>query len=404
MKGQDLNEVPLPGSDSWLLDPSPWYKMMRTSSPVFHDPRGSWHVFLYPDVEKVLTQFSAYSSKFGYNEVAEEGTAMESSEALIMGSMVTVDPPYHTKLRNIVSRSFFPKAMEAMEPRVKEIAAQFLVGMEESMKRSGSADFVTEFTEPLPVTVISEMLGIPAKDRVKFKHWSDVQIGSSGVDRATQKQATMELSHYLKEIIAERQKNPKDDLISAIATSEVDGEKLTLQETVSFCVLLLVAGNETTTNLLGYAVRLFAKYGTMQELHEKPAMIPGAIEEVLRFASPVRAMVRISLKDSELSGHKIAAGQSILAWIGSANRDEAIFTDADRFDIARSPNRHIAFGHGIHYCLGAPLARLESKVALQLLAERYSGVRISVSDDKLVPIKNDIVGGVRHLPVEFSNA
>jgi cytochrome P450 len=398
---QDLSGVPQPGSDAWLLDPSAWYKLMRTNSPVFQDPRGSWQVFRFPDVEKVLMSFSAYSSQFGYNQVADEGITMESSEALIMGSMVTVDPPYHTKLRNIVSKSFFPKAMEAIEPRVKEIAAQFLTSMDESTKRTGSADFVTEFTEPLPVTVIAEMLGIPAKDRLKFKHWSDVQIGSSGVSRAEQKQATMELARYLEAIIVERQKNPKEDLISAISTSEVDGQRLTTQEMMSFCVLLLVAGNETTTNLLGYAIRTFAKYGTMKELHDNPAMIPGAIEEVLRFASPVRAMVRISLKDSELSGHKIPAGQTIMAWIGSANRDEAKFPDPDRFDIARKPNLHIAFGHGIHYCLGAPLARLESKVALQLLAERYSGVKIAVPDERLVPLKNDIVGGVRHLPVEF---
>lgn len=167
-------------------------------------------------------------------------------------------------------------------------------------------------------------------------------------------------------------------------------------------VLLLVAGNETTTNLLGNAIRLFAKYDSLKQLHEKPSMISSAIEEVLRFASPVRGMFRVSVKESELSGRKIPIGQSLIVWIASANRDEKKFPDADSFDIVRTPNHHIAFGHGIHLCLGAPLARLESKVALQLLAEKYSGVKLKVPDAQLTPVRSTVVGGVQHLPVEFT--
>ncbi len=391
-------EVPQPGSKSWLLDASPWYKAMRATAPVFHDPRsGTWHVFLYSDVERVLTQFSTFSSQFGYE--AEEGGSPSITGS---GSMITTDPPLHTKLRKIVAGSFSPTSIVAIEPRIKEIAGQFLSNVDALVKQGKVVDFISEFSDPLPVTVIAEMLGIPTEDRKKFKEWSDVQIGSEDMDYESRRNSSTELAKYLSKIIEERKKDPKQDLISSIVTSEIDGEKLTLQEAISFCILLLVAGNETTTNLLGSAIRLFAKYtDSMKQLHDKPSTIPVAIEEILRFASPVRGMFRVSVRDSEISAQKIPSGESLIAWIGSANRDETKFVDADKFEIGRTPNPHIAFGHGIHLCLGAPLARLESKVALQLLADRYSGVKLKVAEDKLVPMRNFVIGGVKHLPVEF---
>jgi len=182
----------------------------------------------------------------------------------------------------------------------------------------------------------------------------------------------------------------------------VDGARLTEAEAVSFCILLLIAGNETTTNLLGNAIRLFARYNSIEKLHETPTTIPTAVEEVLRFSSPVRAMFRIATKDSELAGQQVKAGQSLMAWIGSANRDDKKFIDPQKFDIERKPNPHIAFGHGIHMCLGAPLARLESRVAIELLAEKYRHVELLAKDEELVPIRNVAIGGVRHLPVRFA--
>jgi cytochrome P450 len=390
-----LQEIPLPGSKEWFLDASPWYKVMRKSAPVFHDKdEGTWHVFRYSNVERVLTQFGTYSSEFGS---AGEG---DSSSASIMGSMITKDPPYHTKLRNIVSKSFSPTSIAMLEPRIREIASQLL--SEAAKAGRTRMDFVSDFSDPLPVTVIAEILGIPVRDRIKFKHWSDVLIGSAEVSGREQARSREELAGYFSTIIEERKKEPRSDLISSIIASEIDGEKLSLYEAISFCMLLLIAGNETTTNLLGNAIRLFAKYDSLRRLHESPALVPPAVEEVLRFASPVRAMFRVSVKDSELSGIKIPSGQTVLAWIGSANRDEAKFTDPDTFDIARKSNPHIAFGHGIHLCLGAPLARLESRVALQLLSENYSSVKLRVPEEELKPVKNYVIGGVQHLPVEFS--
>jgi cytochrome P450 len=396
----DLNQVPQPGTKSWFLDASPWYKAMRKSAPVFREPEeGTWHVFLYSDVERVLTQFGTFSSEFGYGRTAGRDGQVDPLDSSMIGSMIAKDPPFHTKLRNIVSRSFFPTSIALLEPRIREIASQLLI---EASKDGKGMDFVGEFSDPFPVTVIAEMLGIPVHDRGKFKRWSDILIGSAGVSPVTQERSRKELAEYFAGIIGERKENPKEDLISSIVASEIDGQNLNLYETISFCMLLLIAGNETTTNLLGSAIRLFAKYDSLKQLHDNPSMVAGAIEEVLRFASPVRAMFRVSVKDSEISGHKIPSGQGLLAWIASANRDENKFVDADTFDIARKSNPHIAFGHGIHLCLGAPLARLESKVALQLIAEKYSKAKLRVAEEELSPVRNMVVGGVQHLPVTFS--
>ncbi len=389
--------VPQFGSDAWFLDASPWYDLMLRSAPIFFEKGSStWNVFSYKDVERVLTQFSIFSSEFGGYEEAGSQREHSSDEATIMGSMLTTDPPLHTKLRNIVSRSFTPISISLLELRIREIASGLLNAVDAS-----SFDFVTDFSDPLPVTVIAEMLGIPAKDRKKFKKWSDNEIGSSEESPLNRRRTHVELARYFSKIIEERKKNPSDDLISSIVTSKVDGMKLTDSEAVSFCILLLIAGNETTTNLLGSAVRLFARYHSLEELHERPSMIPSAVEEVLRFSSPVRGMFRVAIKDAEISGKQVHAGDSMMAWIGSANRDGSKFTEPQKFDIERKPNPHIAFGHGIHMCLGAPLARLESQVAIGLLAENYRNVELRVKEESLVPIRNVAIGGVRHLPVRF---
>jgi cytochrome P450 len=285
-----------------------------------------------------------------------------------------------------------------MEPRIHEIASDLLNRLDPAK----GMDFVSDFSDPLPVTVIAEMLGIPSEDRKKFKRWSDNEIGSIEESPAVRHKLHAELSKYLAGVIQERKKNPRNDLISSIVTSEVDGEKLTELEAVSFCILLLIAGNETTTNLLANAIRLFSRNDSLKVLHGRKSVVSSAVEEVLRYSSPVRGMFRIVLKDNEMSGKQMHAGESVMAWIGAANRDGAKFPDPDKFDIERKPNPHIAFGHGIHMCVGAPLARLESKVAINLLSEKYSSVELGVPERELQPIRNVAVAGVRHLPLRFS--
>lgn len=388
--------IPQVGTREWLLDPAPWYDFMRRNAPInFTEQAGSWWVFKYSDVENVLTKFRTFSSNFGGYERRGNASTNQDKEpagSTIGMSMIGTDPPLHTKLRNMVSKSFTPKAIDLLEPRITEIAS----GLLEQMERKKSFDFISELAEPLPVTVIAEMLGIPTSDRKKFKQWSDSIVGAS---ESAGLETNLELSQYFGKIVEERSRDPKDDLISSVINQEVDGQKLNHEEVIGFCILLLVAGNETTTNLLGNAIDLFSKYDSFRQLKSDPSLMEGAIEEVLRFSSPVKGMIRICTSDTELGGKKIRAGQGLMAWIGSANRDETVFTNADKFDIARKPNPHIAFGHGIHMCLGAPLARLEAKVALRLFVERYGNRRIEIDRDELVPMSSFIIHGLKHLPV-----
>ena len=386
------------GTREWLLDPSSWYDFMRRNAPVtFTERVGSWWVFKYADVQNVLTQFRTFSSQFGGYHTRSSSNDEEGNRAAgssIGMSMIGTDPPLHTKLRNMVSKSFTLKAIESLEPRIADITTSLL----DQVESGACFDFISELAEPLPVTVISEMMGIPSEDRKKFKQWSDSIVGAS---ESAGIETNLELSQYFSRIIDERSKNPKEDLISSVVHQEVDGQKLSREEVIGFCILLLVAGNETTTNLLGNAVDLFSKYDSFKLLKSDLKLVPDAIEEVLRFSSPVKGMIRVCVSDTELGGKKINAGQSLMAWIGSANRDESVFEDADRFDIMRKPNPHIAFGHGIHMCLGAPLARLESRVALKMFVERFGSRKLSIERENVEPMSSFIIHGLKHLPVRI---
>jgi cytochrome P450 len=261
-------------------------------------------------------------------------------------------------------------------------------------------DIIGDLAYPLPVIVIAELLGIPTADRERFKRWSDGVVGDSEMDNYT---AQQEMGLYFASLLAQRRRDPQDDLLSALLEASVDGQKLSLEELLGFCIILLVAGNITTTNLIGNTFLCFDEYpAALEQLYADSALLSSAIEEVLRYRSPVRQMYRLCVKDTELSSQLIPAGDFVTAWIGSANRDEDEFPNADVFEITRSPNRHIAFGHGIHYCLGAPLARLEAKIALGVMLERFSNIR-RVADVPLVHVTGSILHGVLSLPITFSS-
>jgi cytochrome P450 len=396
MSQRNSTRIPDVGTSEWLLDPSPWYNYMRRNSPIFFAKQaGSFWVFKYSDVENVLKTFKTFSSQFGGYEASrnskEQEDEISQTTSTIGMSMIGADPPLHTKLRNMVSKFFTPKAIESLEPRIAEIASMYI-----DQINGGSFDFISSLAEPLPITVISEMLGIPVSDRKKFKEWSDAIVGAS---EGANIETNIELSNYFNRIIEERSKAPKDDLISSVITQEVDHQKLSREEVIGFCILLLVAGNETTTNLLGNAMDLFSKHDSFAELNQDTKLIPDAIEEVLRFSSPVKGMFRICVAGTELGGKRIHAGQGLMAWIGSANRDETVFEDPDKFEIRRKPNQHITFGHGIHMCLGAPLARLESKVVLKLFVEKFGDKKITIDRERIEPVPSFIIHGLKSLPI-----
>ncbi len=376
-----------------LLNPFGWYQRQRQSAPVIRDPNsGLWSVFNYDDVQRALSDYAVFSSAAGRGEDGDR-------DPLGM-SMISADPPRHRRLRALVTQVFTPSAVARLEPRIVSLVDELLDTV--IARGDQKMDVIDDLAYPLPVIVIAEMLGVPSADRAQFKQWSDAVVTGSAAAGMSGRDPQREMSKYFMRLVEARRQEPRDDLISDLIAAEIDGERLSQNEILGFCVLLLVAGNETTTNLLGNAILCFDEQpGLWERLREQPALLPGAIEEVLRYRSPVQSMYRMTVAEVTLSGQTIPAHSPVLAWIGSANRDEARFPDADRFDATRTPNRHVAFGYGIHFCLGAPLARLESRIALGRMLERLPNLRIA-DDAELEPLQSHIVFGVKHLPVTFT--
>jgi cytochrome P450 len=365
-----------------------WLRRQREAGSVHHDEKQHiWQVFGYAEVERVLSDPRAFSSDF-----SNIMPAQRDFDLFARGNFVRMDPPRHRQLRVLVSQAFTPRMIHGLAPRIAELTAELL----DKLGGAERFDLVDALAHPLPVIVIAELLGIPVADRVIFRQWAETlfsqneQTSEIRLDEAALKALfdavapTMrEMNSYLLAHIRERRARPADDLMSELVSAEVDGERLDDQEIVGFVGLLLLAGHITTTALLGNAIMTLDEHpGTAAELRTDPTQLPAAIEEVLRYRPPFPRLARRAATDVELDGHMIASNQVIILWLASANRDGTQFPDPDRFDIRRSPNPHLAFGHGIHFCLGAPLARLESKIALEILLKRYR--RIAVSRDEAV--------------------
>jgi cytochrome P450 len=377
-------------SDATRRDPFATYARLRETSPLLHVPQiPVWMVFDYDGVKRVLSDPETFSSRYG------------------PGWLVFLDPPRHTKLRALVTRAFTPRSVAALEPRIRELSR----GLLDRVVTRGTMDLNADYAAPLPMMVIAEMLGIPLADLPRFQRWSDAILNMSYTiaDRSEAARAasaafygtTVEMDAYLRDLLAERRAAPADDLLTRLADAEVDGERLTHDEILGFFQLLLVAGQETTTNLINNAVLCLLDHpDQLARVGADPALLPPAIEEVLRVRAPVQWMYRVARRPVELHGQSLPAGTLLLAVIGSANRDPAVFPDPDRFDLTRDPNPHLAFGHGIHFCLGAPLARLEARVALADLLARLKNLA-RASSDPWPPRPALHVHGPAALPVTF---
>lgn len=380
-----------------LHAPFEWYRTMRATQPVFNDSdRPVWQVFRYADVSRVLSEYATFSSS-GQGIEQAEGSQSDP----IGSSIVQMDPPRHRQLRNLVSQAFTPRMVAQLEPRITAITNELL----DHVAATGAMDVVADLAYPLPVTVIAELLGIPTELREDFKRWSDALVAGgenmSEEERRAIFQEVQGMYGYFTQVLQERRQHPQSDLVSALLATSVDGQSLSDMELLGFCSLLLVAGNETTTNLLGNMILCFDENpGVVERLRMNRALVPGAIEESLRYYSPVKAMPRVTTTETIIGDQRIGPNQFIVACIASANRDEAEFPDADRFDIEREPRRHNAFGRGIHFCLGAPLARLEARIALNAMLDRLPG-HWQVADVPLEMIKSFIIFGAKKLPMTW---
>lgn len=381
-----------------------WFEQMRTTQPVWLDEKsGCWHVFRYTDVHQVITDYHLFSSE---NRRRPLGRA--SARGQDMGrSIIAMDPPQHRQYRNLVSPSFTPRALSRLSGRVATIMQELL----DEVRPTGRMDVVADIAYPLPTIVIAEMLGVPTSDRPLFRRWADGLLSQQLSDAEFFKpeqpemkrisEAFDEMSDYFRNLLEQRRREPRDDMMSELLAAEVDGEHLSMEDTISFCILLLLAGHVTTTNLLSQAIRCFDEHPeTMQQLREHPELMPEAIEEILRYASPVWRLIRTNKTETTLSGVTIPAESLIFAWLSSANRDGAQFPNPERFDITRTPNKHIAFGHGIHFCIGAPLSRLEASVALPMMLEQLPQLQ-RVREEPLELFEGRILFGFKRLPVTF---
>jgi cytochrome P450 len=360
-------------------NPFSWYAKMRRESPVFYHPgQQAWMVFRYEEVKRVFADWQTFSSKIPHPPEQTDLTQ----------SLNYTDPPKHRSLRSLVAKVFTARRVEELAPRITQITHDLI----DRVQGQDRIDFMHDLAIPLPVIVIAEILGIPVADREDFKRWSDgIVLYDPGALKA--------MADYFRHLLEQRRQNPGNDLISDLIAAHEAGETLTAQELVDFCMVLLVGGNETTTNLLGNALLCFHEYpDAFEQLKREPQLLPLAIEEVLRYRSSIQGMERFTKVETQLAGQTIPAGQLVMVWLGSANRDQAQFDRPDEFVIDRAPNPHLAFGNGIHFCLGAPLARLEGKIVLNAVLERLPHLRID-PNATLEFIPSTAIHGVKSLPV-----
>jgi len=392
-------------------DPYPYYAAMRRDSPLHQIMPGVlfFAVSRYEDVEFVLHHPEVFSST-ALHDLFQGGVSLSPNSGALAGHrlleapmMISVDPPNHMRLRGIVNRGFTPRRISALEPRLRALAEGFV----DEVAARGQMDLVADLAIPFPVTVIAELLGVEPEQRDLFKHWSDAAvIGLSGVSHEFTKEDVQrsadEMAAYIDRIAAERRKHPKDDLISQLVNAE-GGDVLTAGEVLSFVFLLLVAGNETTTNLIGNAMKALLEHpAQLAEVAEKPELIPQMIEEALRYASPVLGLPRRATETIALPAGAVPEGSLLMALFGSANRDEKRFPDPDVFDIHRRPQAHLAFGHGIHFCLGAALARLEARIAFETLFARCRA--LTLDGDEVPMLDSLALRGPKRLPLRFEPA
>jgi len=400
----------MPAPDADLIDqdhyashgpPHATFRRLRAEAPVsWHEMPGDtgfWAITRYKDLFGVSLDQKTFSS-------ARAGVILrtwkEDEYEPQKGMLINLDPPEHTRYRRLVSMGFSGRTIRRLEEHVRSITTEII----DQVAHAGECEFVASISAELPLRVIAELVGVPLEDRHRVLQWSNQMLAYDDpeyqVDPDTPKMAAAELFMYANELAAERTAHPRDDLVSELMHAEVDGHRLSLEEFNSFFLLLLVAGNETTRNLVsGGLLGLLDHPHERARLQANPALLPTAVEEMLRWVSPLNTFRRTATRDVELRGQMIREGDKVVLFYASANRDEEIFPDADRFDVGREPNEHLAFGIGPHFCLGANLARLEIRVMFEELLRRLPDIELAGPIERL---RSNFINGIKRMPVRFT--
>lgn len=399
------------GNPATNANPFPEFARLRADDPVHWSPAmKAWIITRHADVKQVALDNRQISADrltpfFRTNPEYRRGS-IDSLVRYLNHWMVFRDPPDHTRLRRLFNKAFTPTSVSNLRPSIESIVAHLIDGMEAKARRGETVDYIADFAYPLPASVIMDLLGVPRTDLERVKVWSDdialfigtAQVAGNKYLRA--EAGAKAMSDYFRTLVEARTAEPRDDMISHLVLARDDRDALTTDEIIGTCILLLFAGHETTTNLIGNGFLYSMRHRDQWErLVADPSLAGSAVEEYLRYDGPSGALARVAASDLEMGGKAIREGQRLFAFMNSANRDPEAVADPDRFDIGREPNVHLTFGHGIHFCLGAPLARLEAQIAATRLAERLPDIRLFGGD----PEWHDslILRGVKRLPVQF---
>jgi cytochrome P450 len=385
--------IPLHSPDFYAGDPYPGYRELRATAPVcWNDVTKFWALLKYEDIRFVSSSPALFTSTKG---ITIPDPAMPSP--VQEGNLIFSDPPRHRQLRKLINSGFTRRRVAVLEPKIRQIVRGILDGIE-----PGSVhEFAEEIAAPLPTRMIAELIGAPPDDWEQFRAWSDAATGTADPEIELDSFVAMgQLFEYFQKLIAARRAEPRDDLLSVLAEAEIDEHRLTDEDLLNFAFLLLVAGNETTRNLIALGTLALISHPDQRRLLvENPALIPGAVEEMLRWNSPVVHMARTAVADVEIRGQRIAEGDVVVMLYGSANRDEDVFgSDSEEFKVTRHPNPHIAFGCGEHSCVGAQLARLEATVMFEELLGRFPKLELVGDVDRM---RATMVPGVKRMPVRL---
>jgi cytochrome P450 len=408
---QDTQLQPLlfnPLDPNFRVDPYPVYQRLLDEAPVYEMPWGGLALSRHADCEAVLRDPRSSSDFRNSNEFARlvaEGGDPDAGFLTGTRPFLFLDPPDHTRLRGLVNKAFTPRTVENLRPRIEQIVEDLL---NEAAQR-GSLEVIEEFAYPLPVVVICEMMGVPVEDHEKFKEWSRELARALDPEEflppdvvGRRQRAIESFGEYFGALAEKRRQDPQDDLLSALIAAEEEGDKLSPLELLATSILLLVAGHETTVNLIGNGtLQLLRHRDQFARLHDDPSLARSAVEEVLRYDPPVQFTGRVALEDMEIAGRTVPKGGQTMLLIAAANRDPDVFPKPLRFDIGRTENRHLAFGHGIHYCVGAPLARVEGAIALGRLAQRFPNAELANGVPQYK--ENIVLRGLAALPVVLSS-